>query len=103
MATEKSAELLAALRKNGYEEELCQAITYKYMNTDFTAKRMLGYLRSMPNPRIEDVIDEMLAILSERERFIAKHESEYAQSKINEVYMCGFEDYEGVYGDDYSI
>ncbi len=39
------------------------------MNTDYTAMRMLGYLYRMTNPSVEMVVDEMLAILEDRERF----------------------------------
>ena len=37
------------------------------MNTDYTATRMLGYLYRYTNPKIEDLVDEMLAILSDEE------------------------------------
>lgn len=40
-------------------------------------------------PRIEDVIDEMIAILSDREEFIKKKEMEQAQAVINEIYRNG--------------
>ena len=42
------------------------------MNTDYTATRMLGYLYRVTSPRVEDVIDEMLAILSDREAIVRK-------------------------------
>ena len=42
------------------------------MNTDYTATRMLGYLYRISNPRPEDVVDEMLAILSDRNAIIQK-------------------------------
>lgn len=59
------------------------------MNTDYTATRMLGYLYRISNPRIEDLIDEMLAILSDRKAIIQKKELEQAQSVINDVYQNG--------------
>ena len=59
------------------------------MNTDYTATRMLGYLYRVSNPRIEDLVDEMLAILSDREAIIKKKELEYAQAVINDMYERG--------------
>ena len=59
------------------------------MNTDYTATRMLGYLYRYSEPRIEDVIDEMIAILSDREEIIKKKELEHAQTVINDIYRNG--------------
>ncbi len=50
---------------------------------------MLGYLYRYTEPRMEDVIDEMIAILSDREEFIKKKEMEQAQAVINEIYRNG--------------
>lgn len=80
---------MAELLKKGYPEEFCKEITYKYMNTDFTAGRMIGYLKKMPTLKIEDCVDEMLAILSDRDRIIEKHRMEEAQAVMNDVYRNG--------------
>ena len=82
------------IRKNrrtikGYPKELCAEIAYKNMNTDYTATRMLGYLYRYTNPKIEDLVDEMLAILSDRAQIIEKKESEHAQAVISEMYRKG--------------
>ena len=87
--TEKSGELMRALLSKGYPEEFCREITYKYLNTDYTATRMIGYLNKMPNLKIEDCVDEMLAIISDRDRIVEKHRMEEAQAKMNEVYRYG--------------
>ena len=50
---------------------------------------MLGYLYRVSQPRPEDVVDEMLAILSDREAIIQKKEMEAAQAKINRIYREG--------------
>ena len=71
------------------QKELCVEIAYKNMNTDYTATRMLGYLYRVTNPRIEDLVDEMLAILSDREAIIQKKELEHAQAVINDMYKNG--------------
>lgn len=89
MASERTDELYKILLSKGYPEELCAEIAYKNMNTDYTATRMLGYLYRISNPRIEDLIDEMLAILSDRNAIIQKKELEQAQSVINDVYQNG--------------
>ena len=64
-------------------------IAYNILNTDYTATRMLGYLYRYTEPRIEDVIDEMIAILSDREEVIKKKEMEQARAVINEIYRNG--------------
>ena len=89
MGTERTDELYKVLLTKGYPKELCAEIAYKNLNTDYTATRMLGYLYRYTEPRLEDVIDEMIAILSDREEIIKKKEMEQAQSVINEIYRNG--------------
>lgn len=89
MAAERSEELYHLLISKGYEQGLCKEIAYKYMNTDYTATRMLGYLYRTSEPRVEDVVDEMIAILSDRDQMIKKKEMEAAQSVINDIYRNG--------------
>ena len=91
MASDKSKEVYEALREKGIPENLCREIAYKYMNTDYTATRMLGYLYRITEPSVEMVVDEMIAILDDRERFRKKHEMEQAQSSINKIYNEGLE------------
>ena len=89
MASERTDELYKVLLDRGYPKEFCAEIAYKNMNTDYTATRMLGYLYRVSNPRIEDLVDEMLAILSDRDAIIQKKELEHAQAVINEIYRNG--------------
>jgi len=89
MAAERIDELYKVLLDKGYPKELCAEIAYKHMNTDYTATRMLGYLYRISQPRVEDLIDEMLAILSDREQIIQKKESERAQAVISDIYRNG--------------
>ena len=86
MASERTDELYKVLLDRGYPKEFCAEVAYKNMNTDYTATRMLGYLYRVSNPRIEDLVDEMLAILSDRDAIIQKKEMEHAQAVINEIY-----------------
>lgn len=89
MASEKSKDVYNALRDKGFPDELCREIAYKYMNTDYTAARMLGYLYRLTEPSVEMVVDEMLAILEDRHRLMKKHEMEQAQAAINQIYNEG--------------
>ena len=89
MASERTDELYKVLLDRGYPKEFCAEIAFKNMNTDYTATRMLGYLYRVSDPRIEDLVDEMLAILSDRDALIQKKEMEHAQAVINEIYRNG--------------
>ena len=89
MASERTDELYRLLLSRGYPKEICAEIAYKNMNTDYTATRMLGYLYRVTNPRIEDLVDEMLAILSDRDEIMRKKEMEHAQAVINDIYNNG--------------
>ncbi len=86
--TELSMQLYHMLVERGYHEELCDVIT-KNLNTDFTAARMIGYLGQYSHLNEGEVVDEMLAILSDRNALIKKKETEQAQAKINEMYEYG--------------
>ena len=44
MASERTDELYKVLLDREYPKEFCEEITYKNMNTDYTATRMLEYL-----------------------------------------------------------
>lgn len=86
--TELSLQLYDMLLERGYHEELCDVIT-KNLNTDYTAARMIGYLSHYSCLPEGEVVDEMLAILSDRNALIRKKEMEQAQAKINEIYEYG--------------
>ena len=89
MAESRQDELYDALQLKGYPEDFCREIAYRQMNTDYTATRMMGYLYRISEPRPEDVVDEMLAILSDRNAIIQKKELEHAQTTINKIYREG--------------
>lgn len=89
MASERTDELYRLLLDRGYPKEFCAEIAYKNMNTDYTATRMIGYLYRVTNPRLEDLVDEMLAILSDRQQIMQKKEMEQAQAVMNDVYRNG--------------
>ena len=75
----KSLELYDIMIKRGYPAEFCDQIT-KNLNTDWTAGRMIGYLshyKKLP-----------LAILSDRNRIMQKHDLEETNARWNE-YLNG--------------
>ncbi len=94
MASERTEELYKVLLSKGYPKELCTEIAYKNLNTDYTATQMLGYLYRYSEPRVEDLVDEMIAILSDRAAIVQKKELEHAQAVINEIYRKGGLHYE---------
>ena len=89
MASERTDELYQVLLDRGYPKKFCVEVAYRSMNTDYTATRMLGYLYRVSDPRIEDLVDERLAILSDRDSIIRKKEMEHAQAVMNEMYRNG--------------
>ena len=54
--------------------------------------RMTGYLLSAKPRTEEEIVDEMLAIMSDRDRWIQKKEAEYYNQKYNEYLSSGFEE-----------
>ena len=89
MAAPTTEAISKVLLSKGFPKAPCAEIAYNNMNTDYTATRMLGYLYRYTNPKIEDLVDEMLAILSDRAQIIEKKESEHAQAVISEMYRKG--------------
>ena len=80
--TEKSMELYEIMLRRGYPESFCDQIT-RNLNTDWTVQRMIGYLSHCKKLPMEEVVDEMLAILSDRNRIMQKKELESANAKWN--------------------
>ena len=88
--TEISMQLYNMMLERGYPENLCDLVT-RNLNTDYTATRMIGYLSHYSYLPEVEVVDEMLAILNDRNAIIKKKESEQAQTKINEIYRFGLD------------
>ncbi len=81
--SEKSMKLYHLLLRRGYPEPFCNEVT-KNLNTDFTAQRMIGYLAHYQKLPLEEVVDEMLAILSDRNRIMQKKQLESSNVAYNE-------------------
>lgn len=75
--------------KKGYPEPFCDEVT-RNLNTDWTAQRMIGYLSHYQKLRLEDVADEVLAILSDRNRIVEKKSLENINARWNEMMRYGF-------------
>ena len=88
--TKISMQLYQMMVDRGYPENLCDLVT-RNLNTDYTATRMIGYLSHYSYLPEVEVVDEMLAILSDRNEIIKKKEAEHAQAKINEIYCFGLD------------
>ena len=88
--TEISMQLYNLMMERGYPENLCDLVT-RNLNTDYTATRMIGYLSHYFDLPDVEVVDEMLAILSDRNELIKKKESEQAQARISEICRFGLD------------
>ena len=88
--TEISKQLYQMMAERGYKKNLCDLVI-RNLNTDYTAIRMIGYLSHYSHLPEEEVVDEMLAILSDRNALVQKKEAEQAQAKINEIYQFGLD------------
>ena len=86
--SEISMQLYEMLLERGYPQNLCELIT-RNLNTDYTATRMIVYLSHYSYLPEVEVVDEMLAILSDRNAIMKKKELEATQAKINELYNFG--------------
>lgn len=88
--TEISMQLYEMMLERGYPQNLCDLVT-RNLNTDYTATRMIGYLSHYSYLPEVEIVDEMLAILSDRNAIIQKKEAEQAQAKMNEIYRYGMD------------
>ena len=79
----QSMQLYKMLLSRGYPESFCDLVT-KNLNTDFTAQRMLWYLSHYEYLPEGEIVDEMLAILSDRNRIMQKHDLEETNARWNE-------------------
>ncbi|MCD8379835.1 MAG: hypothetical protein LUC95_05870 [Lachnospiraceae bacterium] len=81
--SEISQKLYQMMLDRGYQERFCDLVTQN-LNTDFTAQRMIYYLSHYSELPEGEIVDEMLAILSDRNRIMRKKELEYNNAKYNE-------------------
>ena len=80
---EKRRQLIDILVRMGYSADLGEAIAAN-LRTEKPMNRMIGYLLSAQPRNEEDIVDEMLAIMSDRDAWIRKKEAELYNQKYNE-------------------
>ena len=81
-------ELIERIVRMGYPEEFGRMIA-KNLGSEKLIRRMTAYLY-LAKPRSgEEIADEMLAIMSDRERWIQKKEAEQANARYNEIMYYG--------------
>lgn len=80
---EAYSELVGTIVRMGYPEEFGREIA-KNLGSEKTMRRMTAYLHSAKPRSAEEIADEMLAIMSDRDRWIAKKEAEEANIRYNE-------------------
>ena len=76
-------KLIDILVRMGFTAELGEAIADN-LRTEKPMNRMIGYLLSAQPRTEEDIVDEMLAIMSDRDTWIRKKEAEFYNQKYNE-------------------
>ena len=81
-------DLIETIVRMGYPEELGKAVA-KNLGSEKTMRRMMAYLHSAKPRSAEEIVDEMLAIMSDRERWIRKKEAEKANARYNELLYYG--------------
>ena len=79
--TEISMQLYQMMLERGYLENLCDLVT-RNLNTDYTATRMIGYLSHYSHLPDVEVVDEMLAILSDRNAIMRKKKQSTHRKKL---------------------
>ena len=79
-----SWELYEILIDKGYSEQFSDLIT-KNLNTDFTAGRMIEYLSHYTSLPEAEIVDEMLSILSDRNRIMQKRDMEATDARWNRI------------------
>lgn len=87
--SEMSMELYEMMLDRGYPEEFCDLIS-KNLNTDFMAGRMMGYLSHYQELPLEEIVDEMLSILADRNRIMQKKQLESNNAEWNRFLEEGF-------------
>lgn len=80
---EAEETLVSVLVRMGYPQEFGRALSAE-LGSEKMMKRMTAYLLKAGPQRPEDIVDEMLAIRSDTERWIRKKRAEYNNRKINE-------------------
>lgn len=80
--------LVRTISSMGYPEEFGYVIA-ENLRTEKMITRMTAYLRKARPASAEEIADEMLAIMEQREQWINKKKAEYYNRKYNELLWYG--------------
>lgn len=86
-------ELMNAVIELGYPEEFGEVLAHE-LRGEKSMRRMASYLRQAQPTSPEDIADEMLAIVSERQRWVEQKISEHANASITAFYNRNREEWE---------
>ena len=81
-------ELVDTIVRMGYPESFGKSIA-ENLRTEKTMSRMIGYLNQAHPKSADEIADEMLAIMEDRNRWTKKKEAEYYNAKYNEMLYNG--------------
>ena len=87
---EAYGDLAGTIVRMGYPEEFGKLIA-KNLGSEKTMRRMTAYLYNAKPRSAEEIADEMLAIMSDRERWIKKKEAQEANARYNELLYYGLD------------
>ncbi len=82
-------ELIETIVRMGHPREFGVLIAGN-LGTEKTMSRMIGYLKHARPRSAEEIADEMLAIVDDRDRWVRKKSAEYYNRKYNELLYYGF-------------
>ena len=88
--TRSKNELVEAIKNLGFPEGLGEQVA-KQLGSPKAMSRMMGYLYNVKPRSAELIVDEMLAICSDIERWKEKKESEEANAQYNEILNYGLD------------
>lgn len=86
-------ELVQTLAAMTYPEEFGYVIA-ENLKTEKMIRRMTSYLRQARPASAEEIADEMLAIMEQRDQWVRKKKAEYWNQKYNELLWYGLDDEE---------
>ena len=76
-------DLLAAVIALGYPQDLAMVLADE-LRGEKSMRRMAAYLRAARPETMEEIADEMIAIIEQRDAWVNKKITERAQSSFNE-------------------
>lgn len=80
---ELTDDLCSAVTELGFPRELGELMATQ-LGTEKTILRMTNYVRRYQPATAEEMVDEMLAICDERDKWVQKKKNEYYNVKVNE-------------------